>query len=210
MSGRRPTQLDKGLDAFEQQRWRQARRQLEAALPEEPRAAGQYALGLMYWRGLGGPANKNAAVDCFARAATDSHAGAQAAYGIALRSGVGVAKDNDAARAQFRAAAGAGDCEAMVQLAAMSEPSEHRQWLKRAAELGYPKAMRLYADELMREHAVDALAWLYATVAVSGDQAARERAVALAHEMDAVEIVGAQSEGRAIAKRIKGGARPQR
>jgi len=207
---RRPTKLDRGLDAFEQQRWKHARKLLEATLPEEPRAAGFHALGLLYWRGLGGPANKNAAVDCFAQAANDSHAGAQTAYGIALRSGVGVAKDEEAARSQFRAAAGAGDCEAMVQLASMSGVSEHRQWLKRAAELGYAKAMRLHADALMSEDAVEALSWLYATVSITGDHAARERASALAHEMDATEIIDAQKRGRAIVKRIRGSERAPR
>jgi TPR repeat protein len=210
MPHRRPTKLDRGLDAFEQQRWKRARRLLEETLPEEPRAAGYYALGLLYWRGLGGLTNKSAAVDCFARAATDSHSGAQTAYGIALRSGVGVAKDDASARAQFRAAAGANDCEAMIQLASMSDASEHRQWLKRAAELGYAKAMRLHADALMSEDAVDALSWLYATVSVTGDHGARERAAALAHEMDATEIIDAQKRGRMIAKRIHNAERAQR
>jgi TPR repeat protein len=116
---------------------------------------------------------------------------------------VGIGKDNDGARAQFRAAAGAGDCDAMVQLATMGDPEEHRHWLRRASELGHAKAMRHYADALMHENAEEALAWLYAATALSGDDAARGRAMALAREMDAREISMAQKRGRAILKRIK-------
>jgi TPR repeat protein len=203
MFGARASTLDRGLDAFEQRNWRQARRLLEDALKHEERAVASYHVGLLYWRGLGGPVDKKAAADHFARAARNAHPGAQTAYGVALRSGVGVAKDDEAARAQFRAAAGAGDCDAMVQLAAMSGPDEHRHWLRRASELGHAKAMRHYADALMHENAEEALAWLYAATALSGDDAARGRAMALAREMDAREIAMAQKRGRAILKRIK-------
>lgn len=203
MFGGRATSLDRGLDAFEKRNWRQARRLLEGAVKSEERAVGSYHLGLLYWRGLGGVVDKNAAADQFARAAKLGHPGAQTAFGIALRSGIGVVKDNDAARAQFRAAAGAGDCEAMVQLATMSDPEEHRRWLKRASELGHAKAMRHYADLLMREDACEALAWLYAATALSGDDAPRDRAAALAREMDAHEISEAQKRGRIILKRMQ-------
>lgn len=203
MFGGRVTTLDRGLDAFDKRNWKQARRLLEEALRHEERAVGSYDLGLLYWRGLGGPVDKSAAAEHFARAAKQAHPGAQTAYGIALRSGVGVAKDTEAARAQFRAAAGAGDCDAMVHLATMSEPDEHRRWLKRAAELGHVKAMRHYADLLMAEDACEALAWLYTATALSGEDAPRDRAAALAREMDAREITEAQKRGRALLKRIK-------
>ncbi|OQW62308.1 MAG: hypothetical protein A4S17_01765 [Proteobacteria bacterium HN_bin10] len=140
------SKLDKGIDAFERGAWKRARRLLEAALQDEPRAAGFYHLGLLYWRGLGCKPDKTAAVDCFARAAEFGHPGAQTAFGIALRSGVGTLKDNDQARAQFRSAAGAGDREAMVQLATMSEPEDARRWLMRASELGYAPAMAHLSD----------------------------------------------------------------
>lgn len=203
MFGGRPTALDRGLDAFEKRSWKQARRLLEEALKHEERAVASYHIGLLYWRGLGGPVDKSVAAEHFARAARNAHPGAQTAYGIALRSGVGVAKDTEAARAQFRAAAGAGDCDAMVQLASMSEAAEHRRWLKRASELGHAKAMRHYADALMGEDACEALAWLYAATALSGEDAPRDRASALAREMDAREIAEAQKRGRAILKTIK-------
>ncbi|MBY0563776.1 MAG: hypothetical protein K2P58_06260 [Hyphomonadaceae bacterium] len=202
--------LDRALDAFDRREWKRARRMLEEALDEAPRAAGYHQLGLLYWRGLGGPVNKAAACDCFARASEDGHPAAQTAYGIALRSGVGVGKDNDAARAQFRSAAGAGDREAMVQFATMCEPEEARRWLLRASEQGYAPAMRHLADMLMSNEPVDALSWLYASVALSGDDAARKRAGALAEELSAAEIEAAQKTGRAYAKDIAQRAREPR
>ena len=114
-------------DAFERGEWKRSRRLLEEALQDEPRPAGFYHLGVLYWRGLGGAVDKSAAVECFERGAEFGHPGAQTAYGIALRSGVGAAKDNAAAQTQFRSAAGAGDREAMVQLATMSEPDDARR-----------------------------------------------------------------------------------
>ncbi len=191
-----PRKLDRGLDAFERRAWKRARRLLEEAMAEEERATGHYYLGLLYWRGLGGERNVAAAVDCFARAADDGHPGAQTAYGIALRSGVGAIKNDDEARRQFRAAAGAGDGEAMVQLAAMSEPDDARYWLLRASELGYPPAMLHLADMVIRYDPIDALAWLYANVALTGSEDARERAKALAKQMTAAEIDTAQKAGR--------------
>jgi TPR repeat protein len=197
------SKLDRGIDAFERGDWKRARRLLEASLQQAPRANGFYHLGLMYWRGLGGPADKAAAANAFGRAAEFAHPGAQTALGIALRSGVGIAKDEDAARAQFRSAAGAGDREAMVQLATMSEPEDARRWLLRASELGYAPAMMHLSDMLMAHEPVEALSWLYAAVTVSASEPARKRAAALADEMSAKEIDTAQKAGRLLAKDIR-------
>ncbi len=199
--------VDRALAAFDQRQWKRARRLLEEALMDEESALVRYRLGVLYWRGLGGEADKAAAVRNLSRAAESGYPPAQTAYGIALRSGVGIAKDNDAARAQFRAAAGASDGEAMVQLATMSEPEDARRWLTRAAELGYAPAMPFLADLLMRKEPIEALAWLYACVSLSGDHGARERAEALAREMTAREIEAAQKAGRAYAKEIERKAR---
>jgi hypothetical protein len=201
------SKLDRGLDAFERRDWKRARRLLEEALQEEERASGHYHLGLLYWRGLGGAADKAAAVECFSRAANDGHPGAETAYGIALRSGVGVPKNNDLAQQHFRSAAGAGDGEAMVQLAAMSEPDDARRWLTRASENGYAPAMLRLSDFLMTRDPVEALAWLYASVAFAGDDAARKRAATLAKEMTAREIDEAQKYGRGFVKDIRERAR---
>lgn len=199
--------LDRGLDAFERRDWKRARRLLEEALQEEERSSGHYHLGLLYWRGLGGEVDKHAAVDCFSRAANHGHPGAETAYGIALRSGVGVAKNNDLAQQHFRSAAGAGDGEAMVQLATMSEPDDARHWLTRAAENGYAPAMLHLSDFLMTRDPVEALAWLYASVSFAGDDAARKRAAALAKELTASEIDEAQKYGRGFVKDIRERAR---
>ncbi len=203
MVATRRTTLDRGLEAFERRDWKRARHLLEAARKESERAIGSYHLGLLYWRGLGGPINKSGAVDLFARAAADGFPRAQTAYGIALRSGVGIAQNIDKARQQFRAAAGAGDGEAMVQIAFMSEPEESLRWLTRASDTGYPPAMCHLADVLMQRDPVEALSWLCASVALSGDDEARKRAAALAEEMSAAEIEQAQKIGRRFAKDFK-------
>ncbi len=197
------SKLDKGLDAFEKNDWKRPRKLLEAPLQDDPRPAGFYHLGLLYWRGLGGSVDKAAAVDCFSRGSEFGHPGAQTAYGIALRSGSGVAKNNDEAHTQFRSAAGAGDREAMVQLATMSEPDDARRWLMRASELGYAPAMIHLSDMLMQRDPVEALSWLYAAVTLSAHDAARKRATALAAEMSATEIEQAQKFGREYAREIR-------
>jgi TPR repeat protein len=202
MLGRR-SKLDKGIDAFEKGEWKRSRKLFEEALQDEPRPTGFYHLGLLYWRGLGGSVDKEAAVECFERGAEFGHPGAQTAYGIALRSGVGAEKNNEEARAQFRSAAGAGDREAMVQLATMSEPDEARRWLMRASELGYAPAMTHLSDMLMERDPVEALSWLYAAVTISADDPARKRAAALAMEMSAKEIEQAQKIGREYAREIR-------
>lgn len=200
---RRTSKLDKGLDAFERGEWKRARRLLEESLTEEDRATGRYHLGLLYWRGLGGKPDKALAVQHFAQAAQSGLPGAQTAYGIALRSGVGVAQDIELAREQFRAAAGAQDGEAMVQLAMLSEPEEARYWLLRGAENGYTPAMVPLADMLMQTDPIEALAWLYTAVALFGDDAARKRAAIFARELSAKEIDAAQKTGRLYAKEIQ-------
>jgi TPR repeat protein len=129
---------------------------------------------------------------------------------MALRSGAGVRKDNEAARALFRSAAGAGDRDAMVELATMSEPDDARRWLLRASELGHAPAMLHVSDMLMRNDPVEALSWLYASVTLSGDDAARKRAAKLAREMTAAEIEAAQKAGRMYAKEIQQRARERR
>jgi TPR repeat protein len=197
------TKLERGLDAFDRREWKRARRALEDALQEEERGIGFHRLGVLYWRGLGGPVEKDAAVECFARASEYGFPAAQTAYGIALRSGVGIAKDNEAARAQFRAAAGGGDKDAMIELATMSDPEDARRWLLRASELGHAPAMLHLSDMIMRHDPVGALSWLYAGVTVAGDEAARKRAKALARELTAKEIEQAQKAGRLYAKEIQ-------
>lgn len=201
------SKLDRGLDAFEKREWKRARKLLNEAVEEEARATGHYHLGLLYWRGLGGERDKSVAVGHFARAAEDGHPGAETAYGIALRSGAGVAQNAERARQHFRSAAGAGDAEAMIQLATMSEPDDARHWLTRASETGYAPAMLFLSDLWIKRDPVEALAWLYTSVTLSGDDAARKRAAALAKEMTAKEIEEAQKLGRQYAKDIRERAR---
>lgn len=201
------SKLDRALDAFERGSWKSARKTLEGLPVEKRRAVGDYHLGVLLWRGLGGPRHPEHAVDCFTRAAEAGHPAAETALGIALRSGVGGEKDNERARALFRSAAGAGDKDAMVQLATMSAPEDARRWLLRASELGHSEAMLHLSDMLMHDEPVEALSWLYASVALSGNDAARKRAAALARELSAAEIDAAQKAGRIYAKDIQQRAR---
>jgi uncharacterized protein len=206
-----PSKLDRGLDAFERRDWRRARQLLESALSHEQRPTGFYHLGLLYWRGLGGKRETVAAVECFERAAEGGHPAAETAFAIALRSGVGVQQDEERAYALLRSAAGAGDRDAMIELANISaEPDDARRWLLRAAELGHAAAMLPLSDMIMREEPIEALSWLYASVALSGDEAARKRASALAREMSPTEIDAAQKAGRMYAKGIQQRARARR
>ncbi len=197
------SKLDKGLDAFSAKSWKRARRLLKGAMEAQESATCAYHLGLLYWRGLGGVRDASAAVECFRIAAEKGHAAAQTAYGVALRSGVGVAKDNEAARAQFRAAMGAGDVDAIAQLATMSEPEDARRLLARAAEQGHVAAMRHLADMLVARDPVEALSWLYCAVSLSANETARKRAAAIAKELTARDIEDAQRAGRAYAKNIE-------
>ena len=198
----RASRLDRALDAFERRAWRRARRTLEDTAPDERRAIGDYHLGVLYWRGLGGKRDAEGAARCFSSAAEAGHPAAETALGVALRSGVGAPKDNERARALFRSAAAAGDKDAMVQIATMCEPDDARRWLLRAAEQGHAPAMLHLADMIMRSEPIEALSWLYAAVTLSANDAARKRAGALAREMSAAEIDAAQRAGRVYAKDI--------
>ena len=203
MFGLGQTKLDKGLDAFTAKGWKRARRFLSEAMQEEETANGAYHLGLLYWRGLGGPRDQAAAAECFRVAAEHGHTAAQTAFGVALRSGHGVAQDREKARNLFRTAMGAGDPEAMTQLAAMSEPEEARRLLTRACEAGHVSAMRHLADQIVERDPIDALAWLYCAVAISADEDARKHARVIAKELSARDIEEAQKTGRTYAKAIQ-------
>lgn len=196
--------LDQGLDAFASKRWRKARRLLEDSGHEEGRPIGDYHLGLLYWRGLGGPRDTHAAVQCFKRAAASGHAAAQTALGLAALSGVGTAQDTKQAQALLRSAAGAGDVAAMTTLATMmADVSASRRLLFRAAESGYPPAMRALSDLILETDPIDALAWLYVHVALTGEEAVIKRAKKVADELTADEIGQAQKQGRAELRRLK-------
>ncbi|WP_395647940.1 tetratricopeptide repeat protein [Terricaulis sp.] len=195
--------LDRGLDAFARKNWTRAREQLEEAMVEDGSATGEYHLGVLYWRGLGGERDQAAAVDCFARAAESGLPAAQTAYALALRSGIGAVRNDHAARQLFRSAAGAGDLEAMTQLAAMSDSEEALRWLRRASEQGHAPAMTALAEMLIATDPVDALTWLYVAVSVTGQEAVSKRAQALAREMTAREIDAAERAGRTYVKNFR-------
>jgi TPR repeat protein len=195
--------LDQGLDAFAKRRWRNARRRLEEAAHEEHRPTAEYHLGLLYWRGLGGPRDPQSAVYCFRRAAESGHAAAQTALGLALQAGVGTPKDEAEARDWFRSAAGAGDVAAMTQLARHSSAHDALSLLERAAETGYADAMRNLSEMMLHIDVIEALTWLYVSAVWNSDEIASERATKLAKEMTASEIAAAQKRGRAFLKKLR-------
>jgi TPR repeat protein len=201
------SKTDKGVAAFKRRHWRRAWRMFEDAAEDGENSRREYYLGLLYWRGLGVARDAHMAVTHFSRAAELDHAGAMTAFAIALRSGIGVEKDAQSARQLFRLAAQAGDPEAMTQLAAMSDRDEARHWLVRAGELGHAAAMLALSDLLMGDEPIEALAWLYAGVALTGNDACRRRAGELAQEMTAAEIEAAQKAGRMYTKDIRAKAR---
>jgi len=201
------SKTDKGVAAFKRREWKRAWRHLEDAAEDGENPRREYYLGLLYWRGLGVARDPHLAVAHFSRAAELDHAGAMTAFAIALRAGAGVDQDPQSARQLFRLAAQAGDPEAMTQLAQMSDRDEARHWLVRAAELGHATAMLNLAELLMTDETVEALAWLYAGVTLTGNDACRRRAHELAQEMTANEIEAAQKAGRMYAKDIRAKAR---
>ena len=210
MFGLGKSTLDRGIEAFSQQNWKQARRLLEEAAHERPTAEGDYHLGLLYWRGLGGNADPRAGAACFERAAQAGHVAGQTAFAVALRSGAGVRKNPDEARKLFRSAAGGDDVDAMLQLASMSEDDEAKHWLERAAEHGHPSAMVRLSELELQSDPIAALGWLYASATLTNNEAARKRAAAMALELSASEIETAQKQGRAIVKRLQHQARGKR
>ena len=201
------SKTDKGVAAFKKRRWKHAWRMFEDAAEDGENPRREYYLGLLYWRGLGVPRDTHVAVMHFSRAAELDHAAAMTAYGMALRAGIGTPKDPEAAHHLFRLSASAGDPDAMTQLAAMSDREDARHWLVRASELGNAGAMLNLADLLMEDEPVEALAWLYASVTLTGNDACRKRAHDLAREMRAAEIDAAQKAGRMYAKDIRAKAR---
>jgi len=203
MFGHRRSLLDQGLDAFAQKRWKRARALLEESALEEQSAVGDYHLGLLYWRGLGGPRDAVDATVCFQHAAEAGHAAAQTALALALRAGVGIARNDEAARLLLRSAAGAGDVEAMTHLASMSDEDEARRLYERAAEAGHSRAMHYLSDMLLPTDPVEALAWLYVSVGLHSEKACAQRAKSLARELTASEIARAQKQGRLLLKRLR-------
>jgi len=201
--GPSPTRTDKGVEAFKKRRWKDAWRLLEDAAEDGENARREYYLGLLYWRGLGVPRDTHIAVTHFSRAAELDHAAAMTAYGMALRAGVGAPKDPETARQLFRLSAAAGDPDAMTQLASMSDRADAQHWLVRAAEMGNATAMLDLADLLMHDEPIEALAWLYASVTLTGNDGCRKRARDLAREMTAAEIDAAQKAGRMYAKDVR-------
>jgi TPR repeat protein len=196
--------LDKGLDAFTRKQWKKARTHLEEARRDGQKAICDYHLGLLYWRGLGGGVDKQAALHCLRRASESGHAAAQTALAIALtEQGGGSPAEREESETLFRSAAGAGDPSAMTELSAFLERRDAQDILERAAAKAHPPAMRRLSDLWLEEDVVEALSWAYVAAAMAGDQPSVQRAKQIAQEMTASEIGAAQKLGRTRLKRLK-------
>ncbi len=195
------TSLDAGLDAFSKRNWKKARSLLEDAALNGERQA-EFHIGLLCWRGLGGPQDRQGAVYWFRRAADSDLPAAQDALAVALRTGSGCERDPEEARRLFLLAAERGYAPAMGNLATMSPPHEAQVWMTRAAESGHAPSMLHLSDFLERRDPVESLAWLYAAAAFAGEDAASQRAKAFARELSAPAISAAQRRGREITKQL--------
>lgn len=197
------SELDRGLDAFQKKHWKKARAHLEDARRDGQKAICDYHLGLLYWRGLGGGIDKQAALHCLRRAAETGHAAAQTALALALEESAGSDAERQEAEALFRSAAGAGDPAAMTELSAFLDRQDAIDILERAVAKAHPPAMRRLSDLWLEEDMVEALAWAYVAAAMAGDPPTIKRAKDIANEMTASEIGAAQKLGRTRLKRLK-------
>ncbi len=210
-----PPSLMEAVDAMERGKHREARTLLDEAAGRGDAVADAY-LGMLRWLGRGGfSANPEEATACFRRAAHAGSAVAQVNLGLAHLAGVGVARDDAAARDWFDRAAKAGAPAAMHQLgrlaaAGRGEPAamaKARALWSQAAERGYPPAMRAYGEALSDGRGgpaapIDGLAWLYAAASLGADAVAARQAKFLAARMRAKDISRGHRKGRALIRRL--------
>ncbi len=116
-------------------------------------ASAQYAMGMLYHRGLGLPQDYEQAARYFLQAAHQGHVPAQLMAGLLCAEGHGVPSDWDRALVWLRRAARQDHPAAMTRLAvlysgghgAAQNFAEAAQWLERAARLDDPEAQWLLA-----------------------------------------------------------------
>ena len=140
-----------GMAAYRQGDYAGALREFRAA--EDP--TGDFAVGVMAYKGEGVARDPDAAADWFRRAAEQGYAKAQIFLGGMYARGEGVAKDRWEAARWFRMAAEAGNTEAQVYLGVMyargdgvaKNRDEAVNWLRKAAAQGSFRAQE-YLDRL--------------------------------------------------------------
>lgn len=196
------TPLEAGLNAVAKRKWKRARDLLEGPAVQGERLAA-YHLGLMCWRGQGGPRDPEAAVFWLERAASLDLPQAQDALGSALYAGLGAEKNDAAARTLFEAAAARGYPPAMTHLAPMCDPAAARTWLGRAADAGYAPAFLDLSFRCERDEPIEALALLYAHAALTGAESSAVKAKSLARDLAPGDIAAAQKKGRRFLKQAQ-------
>ena len=139
--------LDTGMHAYHRGDYAGALGEFRP-LAEQGDAAAQFALGFMYERGEGVPADPRQAALWYHEAAEQGYAAAQYNLGVMYRTGEGVPADSRQAALWYREAAEQGNAAAQYSLGVMRQtgegvPADARQavfWYRKAAEQGYAAA----------------------------------------------------------------------
>lgn len=109
-------------------------------------ADAQFALGVLYMRGLGVPENPSEAVQWYRKAADQGKVEAQTNLGLMYSEGLGVAKDYAGALKWFRLAAEAGDPDAQHNLGLAYELGQGVEADVVQAHAWYSLAASRYSD----------------------------------------------------------------
>ena len=141
---------DHGAQAFKDGRYTEAF-EVWAALAESNDARAQFAIGNLYFRGLGVEQNTQKSIEWYGKSALQGYAPAQFNLGNAYRHGRGVSKNDALANQWWRKAAAQGIPSAQFNLGmqyyygrgvAIDKEAAVR-WFSEAAENGHPRAAKM-------------------------------------------------------------------
>ena len=141
---------DHGAQAFKDGRYTEAF-EVWAALAESNNARAQFAIGNLYFRGLGVEQNTQKSIEWYGKSALQGYAPAQFNLGNAYRHGRGVSKNDALANQWWRKAAAQGIPSAQFNLGmqyyygrgvAIDKEAAVR-WFSEAAENGHPRAAKM-------------------------------------------------------------------
>ncbi len=142
---------DHGAQAFKDGRYTEAF-EVWAALAESNDARAQFAIGNLYFRGLGVERNPQKSIEWYGKSALQGYAPAQFNLGNAYKHGRGVAKNDSLANEWWRKAAEQGISSAQFNLGmqyyygrgvAVDKEAAVR-WFSEAAENGHPRAAKMF------------------------------------------------------------------
>lgn len=175
---------DEGIAAQKAKQYDVAMKEFRA-LADQGDAAGQYAVGFMYYRGQGVEKNLQEAAAWYRKAAEQGYADAQTELAEMYESGEGVPRSDRDAASWYRKAAEQGDAIAQNNLGVMyangrGVPKDMRaavEWYLKAAEQGNARAqrnlgVRYYNGEGVTKNLRTAAEW-YEKAAKQGDAGAQ-------------------------------------